>query len=1093
RKGEEAESEELRGSLKEKLPEYMVPAVFVRLAELPLTPNGKVDRRALPAPQEMATETEYVAPRTPVEEKLAAVWASVLKLERVGVEDNFFELGGDSIISLQIVARAAQAGLHVTPRQLFERRTVAELAKVAVAAKQRGEQGVVVGPVPLTPIQHWFFEQGLPAAHHFNQSMLLEVGRPVEVERLEQALSRLLEHHDGLRLRFVEEGGRWSQVNAGVEGKVALKRVDLSGQGEQQQHAAMEQVGAELQSGLNLTEGPLVRAALFERGEGRTGRLLLVIHHLVVDMVSWRVLLEDLNTAYEQLERGQRVALPAKTTSFKTWAGKLLEHAQSEELGKEAEYWLAQGRGEESALPVDRMGGRNTVVSEKRVTVRLEAEQTQALLKEVPAAYRAHIDDVLLTALVRSMGKWTGQARVRVDLEGHGREELFEDVDLSRTVGGFTTMYPVVLEVQGASPGEALRAVREERRAVPRRGIGYGLLKYLRQDGVGEKLRAQPEAPVSFNYLGQFDGAASDESLFRMTGGTCGPEQSEQGLRNHVLEVSGQVLGGRLELTWVYSENLHERATIEALAGGYLEALKELIAGRTSADAVRYVPSDFPLARLNQASLDAVLKQNPRVEDIYPLSTLQHGMLFLALLSPGSDVYFDQVCWTFKAPLDVAAFRKAWQEVVARNAILRTSFFWEGLAEPVQVVHPEVELPWNEFDWRDLPPEEQQARVESLMREDRANVFELSRAPLMRVNLMRLGEREYRFVWSSHHMLMDGWSLGLLFKELFAFYDAFSEGKALALKRGTPYRDYIAWLQQRDLTRMEAWWKQQLGGFTAPTPLPGARATIVASQGNDERELRLPASLTDALQAFARQNQVTLNTLVLAAWSILLGRYSGEQDVVIGNTVAGRPPELAGVESVMGILINSIPVRIQMPPAERLGPWLQKLQAQQLELRQYEHSQLALVQGWSDVPRGTQLFDIIYVFQNYPLDASFQRRAGSLEIQDIRAIERINYPLAVRVTPGHELRLEAVYEPSRFEASVIDRVLEQWKVALESLLAGPEQRLSDVSLLSQEERHRLLVEWNSSRAEFPTDRTAHQLFEAQVERTPDAPAVDFMG
>ncbi|HYO57344.1 non-ribosomal peptide synthetase/type I polyketide synthase, partial [Archangium sp.] len=628
---------------------------------------------------------------------------------------------------------------------------------------------------------------------------------------------------------------------------------------------------------------------------------------------------------------------------------------------------------------------------------------------------------------------------------------------------------------------------------MPRRGIGYGLLKYLREEGAGGRLRTQPAAQVSFNYLGQLDGSASDESLFRMTGGTCGPEQSEQGPRSHVLEVSGQVLGGRLELTWVYSENLHERATIEALADGYLEALKELIAGRTSAEAVRYAPSDFPLARLEQVVLERVLRQHPRVEDIYPLSPLQQGMLFHALLSPGSDVYFTQLRWTFKAPLDVAAFRKAWREVVARNAILRTSFFWEGLAEPVQVVHPEVELPWSELDWRGLPPVEQQARVESLMREDRARTFELSRAPLMRVNLMRLGEQEYRFVWSFHHLLLDGWSLGLLLEELFAFYDAFTEGKVLALERGTPFRDYIAWLQRQDSTRMEAWWRQVLGGFTASTPLPGARVSAIAAAGNDERELRLPASLTEALESFARQHQVTLNTLVLAAWSLVLGRYSGEQDVVFGTTVAGRPPELSGVETVMGMLINSIPMRVQMPPAERLGPWLQKLQAQQLELRQYEHSPLAQVQGWSDVPRGTPLFESLFVFENYPVDASIQTRAGRLANQDIRSTERINYPLGVLVTPGHQLLLHAVYEPSRFEASVINRVLEHWKVALEGLLAGPEQRLSEISLLSEEERHRLLVEWNSERAEYPADRTVHQLFEEQVRRMPGAVAVEYGG
>ncbi|HYO52245.1 amino acid adenylation domain-containing protein, partial [Archangium sp.] len=617
----EAEAGGLRAFLEERLPEYMVPAAFVSLKALPLTPNGKVDRRALPAPvlKGDGRREGFVAPRTEVERKLAEVWASMLKQPRIGVHDNFFELGGDSILSMQIVARAHQVGLKVTSKQLFRHQTIAELAPVVVDAREEQEQGVVRGLVPLTPIQKWFFEQEMPQSQHFNMVLMLEVEQPVEAARVEEAVQALVEHHDALRLSFRREGGGWRQVNEGVEKKVRLERVDVSKAGDGEREA-IEQVAMRMQQGLKLEEGPLLKATLFERGEGKTWRLLLVLHHLVVDVVSWRVLLEDLNRAYEQRSKGEAVALPAKTTSFKEWAERLEKYARGEEVGGELEYWAGGARQEVKGLPVDRVGGANTVASERQVTVGLEKEETRVLLQEVPGAYRAQINDVLLTALARSLGRWSGQQRVLVNLEGHGREELFEDVDVSRTVGWFTTMFPVLLDLGSArTPGEALRAVREELRRLPRRGIGYGLLRYLRGDGTGERLKVLPNAEVSFNYLGQFGSMAEGTSRFRLTQEPAGATVSEHNQRAELLGVYGQVFGGRLELTWVYSENVHERATVEALARGFVEELRQLIANRSSEDAARLTPSDFPLSRLDQPMLERVLRHHPRVEDLYPL------------------------------------------------------------------------------------------------------------------------------------------------------------------------------------------------------------------------------------------------------------------------------------------------------------------------------------------------------------------------------------------------------------------------------------------------------------------------------------------
>ena len=612
-------SSDLCDFLKGKLPDYMVPAAFVVLDALPLTPHGKVDRLALPTPDQARPELResFAAPRTPVEKTLAEIWAEVLRLERVGVHDNFFQLGGDSILSIQIIARANQAGLRLTPKQLFQHQTVTELATAGTTPKVQVEQGPVTGAVPLTPIQRWFFEQHLPDPHHYNQAVLLEVRQALDPALVERALQQLLLHHDALRLRFVRVASGWQQINAGPDDAGPFSRVDLSALAEAGQEPALEAAAAELQASLNLMEGPLLRGALFDLGPQKPGRLLLVIHHLAIDGVSWRILLEDLWTAYRQLSRGEPIQLAPKTTSFKLWAERLADYAQSGALQRETTYWLSQSWTRSSRLPVDYPGGRNTVALARTVRVSLSTEETRALLQGVPAAYRTQINDVLLTALVQAFAQWTGARSLLIDLEGHGREVIEEAVDLSRTIGWFTTRFPVLLDLETPSrPGEALKSVKEQLRRIPNRGIGYGLLRYLSGDvAIAEGLRALPQPEVSFNYLGQFDQVLPVASPFAWARESSGPARSVQGSRHYPLAVNGCIIEGRLQLDWTSSENLHRGATIERVAQGFMDALRALIADSRSSETGGYTPSDFPEADLSQKELDEVIAELGELEE----------------------------------------------------------------------------------------------------------------------------------------------------------------------------------------------------------------------------------------------------------------------------------------------------------------------------------------------------------------------------------------------------------------------------------------------------------------------------------------------
>ncbi|MFY0565971.1 non-ribosomal peptide synthase/polyketide synthase [Archangium lansingense] len=1089
--------EAVRTWLRQKLPDYMVPSAFVSLESLPLNSSGKVDRKALPAPDFSRSELKsaYAAPRNDVEQRLCDIWAQVLGAPQVGIHDNFFELGGDSIISLQVVARARQAGLVLTTRQLFQHQTVAQLAQVVKSASEPlGEQGPVTGPVPLTPIQFHLLRHDPEHAHHFNQSVLVASRQPLEPARLEKALTQVVAHHDALRLSFRQHEGAWLQDNASPEqAPVHLRQVDLSSTPTTEQSAALDAEASRLQASIDLSQPPLLRAALFHLGDGQQ-RLLLAVHHLVVDAVSWRVLLEDLESTYQQLQHGAQATLPAKTTSFQAWARRLQAHAHSEALRNETALWLDEAREQVAPLPTD-ASGPNTYASERAVSVSLDTEETKLLLQEVPSAWRAHINDVLLTALAQALSEWTGQSQVLVDLEGHGREELFNDVDLSRTVGWFTSLTPVLLPVpSGGSTGECLRSVRDSLRRLPHHGIGFGLLKWQGPPDVAQRLNAQPAPQIAFNYLGQLDATAAASRLFSLATESFGPGISPSGTRLHPLEINGSVFQGRLQLAFSYSAHLHHAATIESLAGRFLHHLRTLISLRTSEDARRFSPGDFPLAALSQPKLDTLLRQaGPDVEDLYPLTPTQQGMLFHALLTPESATYFEQLSWTVTSALDLPAFLRAWKTCLQRNTIFRSSFHWEGLEAPLQVVHAQVELPFEQLDWSALPASEQQARFEQLLLQDKQRGIDLRRAPLVRLTAVRLSEDRVRFLWSHHHLLVDGWSLGLLISEVFSLYESFRSGLSPQLAPKPPFRDYLAWLSRRDASADEAYWRSYLEGFSAPTPLPAdTHAAPLQGQppAHHSLELGLSTEATASLQAFARQHQLTLHTLAIATWGLVLSRYSGEQDVVFGNTVAGRPPELPGSDTMVGIFINSLPIRVQLPSGTSpLVPWLQSLQTQQLEQRQYEHSPLVQVQAFSQVSRGTSLFDSLLVFENYPLDASLEGSPSSLQVSGLQGFEHTNYPLTLSVLPGAALRLRAVYDSPRFEPASMQRLLEHWRSALLALASA--SRVDEVSLLSEAERHQVLVQWNDTSADFPAEACIHHLFEQQVALRPDAIAVEF--
>lgn len=602
---------ELRQHALDHLPEYMVPATYVGVDSIPLTANGKVDRRALPevGQQRPALEEEFEAPSTPVEVQLADIWSRALGVERVGRNDNFFELGGDSILSIQVSARSSRIGYKLTPKQLFQYPTISQLAALCGPSTETlDDQGAADGLVPLTPIQRWFFEGDLSNRHHWNQSLMLEFAPSLNPGILLRAVQAVMAYHDSLSFTFKRESDGWEQTQTSTALESDQIHIDLASLPDASLASVIETVADRLQASLDLSVGPLWRAAFFNCGPHRQGRLLLIVHHLVVDGVSWRILLEDFQLALQQLSAGENVMLPPKSASYRRWSQLLVDYANSDELRKDATYWTNDGGLQVGRLPLDYSTfGSNTVASVAAVSRTLGREETRVLLTEIPALAHAQINEILLTALARVLARWAG-APVLVDLEGHGREEINGGIDLSRTVGWFTSIFPVRLETDGTeSPAVALKNIKEQLRLVPQRGLSYGILRYLSQDQqIVQTLRSQPAAQLSFNYLGQFD-RILESGVLRWSNESAGKNQSPNGLRRYEHDVAGSVLGGQLTVNWLYSRNLHRPETIEDLVENFLRELRTLIEHLKKEEPAPLSVSDFPHAKIDQADLQRLV------------------------------------------------------------------------------------------------------------------------------------------------------------------------------------------------------------------------------------------------------------------------------------------------------------------------------------------------------------------------------------------------------------------------------------------------------------------------------------------------------
>jgi amino acid adenylation domain-containing protein/non-ribosomal peptide synthase protein (TIGR01720 family) len=1098
----------VRERLRLAMPGYMVPGHLVRLPRMPLTPNGKVDKQRLPAPEsiEAPAGVAIEAPRGDVEAAIAGTWADVLDRSAIGRHDNYFDLGGDSIRAIQIASRLRRAGWSLKVRDLFLHPSVAALAAIIERAPDASSPTAPhgdddYGEAPLAPVQAWFFARDAGERHHFNQSVLLRLPARIDDDALQRAIASIWDRHALLHARYrVAAHGGVEQVIARAT-VPAIEIVDCTHAADP--NAALNDHADRVQRSFDLARGPLARVVRYRLADG--DRLLLAIHHLVVDTVSWRILLEDLDTAYRQACRGDSVDPGPRTASYRAWTLALARHVRDGGFDEERAYWAGVEQADGGTLPYDIDDASPGCFGDaETATITLTRADTIRLLERTHRAYGTETHELILTALGRALRQWHGGDRTRVTIEGHGREMDLIGLDVSRTVGWFTALYPCLLDVSGPDLAMQVKRVKETLRRVPHGGVGYLALRGLGAEHAATAATAPAMTPVvtpvSFNFLGHVDqpgGAGGDGFAFAAE--PAGREIAAAAPRMHHLDVSGLVIDGRLQMVITFSRRRYQGETIERLASSLGDEIRTVIAHCESRLAPERTPADFAIRTFELDEYAAFLQradlQAADVEEVYPLAPMQEGLLYRHRLHPASPAYHLQMDFDMRGPIDSGRYRQAWSEIVRRHAVLRTAFFDEDLPRPVQVVLRDRAIEFVVEDLSEQSPDERAASIARYKATELARRFDPGHGPLWRVAVLRTGAEQHRVLWSYHHILIDGWSLGLLYRDLMEVYASLVAGREPARPAPRSFAMYVEWVRRQDMQRGLAFWSEYLRGVEEPIALPKAPdAALHKEYAYEEQTFEADATLTEAIASSAAQLQVTPYTIIQTAWATVVSRYTRSSDVLFGSVVSGRPPGLDAIEETVGLFINTLPTRVRVDPARTFAETAQALQRDLLQTEEFTFVPLAEIQTLA--PAGRALFDHLLVFENYAVDRQVADgsigAASGLAVAGLQAHDESDYDLNLVIVPGPRVQFRISYNAHAHPADWIARFAAHLLTTLAQATHAPDRPLAAIDIVPVDERHLLLHQFREPAATTPAAAhaaTVLDLFAAQVARVPDAIAV----
>ena len=1084
--GQEVSAEELGKRLKTSLPDYMVPSVFVLLDRIPMTPNGKTDRSALPPPIVsdviQLRQADYKAPETPEEKSIADIFEQLLQLDLVGVNDNFFELGGHSLLATQLCSQMDKSwGVRLPLQAVYDGPTVSELARAIQKAKQKATTKGYPEILPASrerrkfPVSYpqqgmWFMHQFDPSGVLCNIPLVVKIEGDLRVELLREAINRLIRRHEILRTTFSVGGQDVLQIIS-RELTIDMPVADLSDLPAQEREKELKRLSREEGRYLfDLADGPLLKAVLVCLRECDY-RMIFTIHHIVMDGWAASVFFRELGLLYDAMKDNKPSPLThpvIQYADFSVWQRQWLESGAAQ---AQLAYWKEKLNGPREYLKLPVRGPRPAVQRHdgSRYYFTISHSLTDAL-NRLSKQEKVSLYMLLLAAYQTLLHQYSGQDDIIAGSPIANRNHP----QVEEIIGIFINALAMRTDFSGDPQfREILHQVRNTAlHAYENQDIPFEVVA----DALGTKSGTDRNPIFQTSFILQNTPPPFIRSAdIRISYDEVGNNTAKLDLLLNLEERNGC-----LEGWFEYNTDLFDEKIMEEMAGHFSNTLNAVVSD--TSQRISRLPKP-PVERYQEV---------PGVEESYPLSPMQQGMLFdsLSAREPGVDV--EQIIIRCREDLDPSALKDAWEKIVRLHPVMRTSFRWEGLDEPLQDVHGLVAIPWDLQDWRDLTVEEQDTRLKAYLAADRQLGFAMTEPPLMRFALFHVGDAEHQLIWTFHHSLLDGRAFFIVLKEVFGLYDAACEGREAQIPWVRPYRDYIEWLKQQDKSGSEPFWRDTLKGFTSPTQMrieAESDQAPVEGERHGEEEIRLSGSLTSSLKAGADQYGVTVNTLVQGAWALLLSRYSGEEDVVYGATRACRHWAAEGTENMVGIFINTIPVRVRMPSDAKVGPWLQELRNQHIAVREHEHIPLIDICGWSEVPRGVPLFETLVVFENFLLSSALKAHGSAWANRDLTLLEQTGFPLTLSGYLESELLLRIEYDRARYVKSSISRMLTHLRTLLEAMVDEPERTLASIPVLTTQERDQILIEWNATEAEYPTSKCIHHLFETQVEQTPQRTAV----
>jgi iturin family lipopeptide synthetase B len=1108
------EDSHLRETLSRHLPDYMIPSYFIQVEKLPLTPNGKIDRKSLPEPEVKTGGDGYQPPRDDVEKKLAKIWAEVLlgsiqETNPISINDNFFNVGGDSIKAIQITARLKKFGLKLEIKDLFANPTIKQLRKTITPIKRAVDQGPVRGEVQLTPIQQWFFENNTDHRHHFNQAVMIYRQEGFDENIIRQVFQQLVRHHDALRMvyQFNHQTPQAKnpvilQINRDIdenaEGKLLdLELFDFKETRGNDLEKEIQKEANRIQQSIELGKGPLVKLALFKTDAG--DHLMIVIHHLVVDGVSWHILLEDFAAGYQQAINHETLRLPPKTDSFKQWAQRLKTYAENPALLNQLEYWKHIEKTSIPPLPEDFKisPAEKKIKNLRSLKLTLNPEQTRQLLKEVNQAYSTEINDILLAAVGLAVKDWAGIDKMFINIEGHGRQEIMEDTDISRTVGWFTCQYPVLLEMNPPRDlSYTIKHIKETVRQIPNKGIGYGILKYLTLADKKDGFAPRQTPGISFNYMGEFGsiGKLHRENMFNVSGMPTGYQFSPELEQWYTININGIITQSQLVLDFSYNKYQYKPDTIDRLLEGCKTHLLNIISHCVKKPRKELTPSDLTYPHLSIGQLDTLSQQMGEIKDIYELTPMQAGMLFHALKEEKSTAYVEQMVFSITGEIEKDRLQKSFNMLVQRYDILRTLFYYEQVDQPLQIVlqHRPADIYFE--DIAHLNKEAQNQYLKEFYLKDRQKGFDLFKDNLIRLLLLKTGEDTCQVVMTFHHILMDGWCTVIIFKELSYIYQCLSRGEPVNFDPVPQYGSYIRWLKRQHKEEGLNYWQAYLEGYEDQAS--GLLPTFEKQEHTQEARyipgnypFTVNRTLTGGLNRLAQENQVTVNTIIQTLWGILLQRYNNTNDVVFGAVVSGRPPGIDGIEQMVGLFINTIPVRIKSNTQDTFSQLIKAVQSEAVKAKSYEYLPLAEIQANSFLK--SELIRHIIAFENYPIEKEIKdnQDPSIFNVRGLETYEQTNYDFNIAVVLGIQLSIKFIFNSLVYKKDFVEQISIHLKYLIEQIIENPGIKEREIEITPVEVKQRLLAEFNNTASVYPKDKTLQQIFAEQMEQTPDHIAV----